>query len=171
MRRPLLLCLLALGCPRSGSTDASATSKAPTQDDAAQKAEPSSSAEADAKKKAEQAHDIAKAIEDQIDKFTSMTVSGKDDLDKIMQDGEDLKSLITSDPFADGPGPPGPPQDDPAKAFPGNRKTKGKAEKIDKAERLEVEDNHKWDEARDAPVVPPDDDDDGDDDADGGSNA
>lgn len=58
MRRTTLLCLLALGCPRQGSTDVSATSKAPTQDRAEQKSEQAPSADDEAKRKAEQAHDI-----------------------------------------------------------------------------------------------------------------
>jgi hypothetical protein len=120
---------------------------------------------ADAKKMAQQAQDHAKAIEDQISKFESMSVSGKDDLDQIIKDGEDLKDLVTSDPFADGGGPGSGGGGNASLPFPGNRKPKGTGKKIEKAERVEVEKDHKWEEARDAPVVPPPDDGDGDGDA------
>lgn len=57
MRRTLLLCLLALGCPRQGATDASATSKAPTEDRAVPRAD-AATASQEASEKAEQAHEI-----------------------------------------------------------------------------------------------------------------
>ena len=110
-----------------------------------------------AKTMAQQAQDRAKKIEDQIAKFQSMSVSGMDDLAAIQEDAEGLKNLITSDPFASGgagPGDGGPSTRRVPAPFPQNRKSKGTGKKIERAEREKVEEEAKWDEARDAPLVP-----------------
>lgn len=109
-----------------------------------------------AKTMAQQAQDHAKKIEDQIAKFQSMSASSMDDLAAIAQDAEDLKDLVTNDPFAsDGAGPGGGDDGGGGGApFPKNRKSKGTGKKIEKAEREQVEQDAKWEEARDAPLVP-----------------
>lgn len=109
-----------------------------------------------AKTMAQQAQDHAKKIEDQIAKFQSMSVSGMDDLAAIQQDAEDLKDLVTSDPFASGGSGPGGGDDGGGGGapFPQNRKTKGTGKKIEQAEREQVDQDAKWEEARDAPLVP-----------------
>jgi hypothetical protein len=105
----------------------------------------------DAKKKAAQAQQYAKNVEEKagklIDELSSMSIGTDDtgDIADVMNAANDLGDAVGADPFADGgaAGAAGAARS----TFPADRKKLGKGEKIEKAEMDKVAPELKWEEA------------------------